>query len=216
MSNRIVSGLIYALFFFFGIKSESSLFLIVILAFFLIVSYWEFYNMVKSSKNILEVGDFILLMFFFPIIYLLCPIISIYLIKYEFGSNFLLFLVFIVWINDTSAFIIGKSIGKIKLSNISPDKTIEGVISSLCVCVLASFFLINFLKLETSINPFLLGAFISISSNFGDLLESFIKRKFKKKDSGKIMIGHGGILDRIDSLLVASPLFYIMLKIALN
>ena len=69
---------------------------------------------------------------------------------------------------------------------------------------------------ETDIIDYVTIASAGNTSNFGDLLESFIKRKFKKKDSGKIMIGHGGILDRIDSLLVASPLFYIMLKIALN
>ena len=67
------------------------------------------------------------------------------------------------------------------------------------------------LNIALNINPIFIGAIISISCNIGDLIESAIKRKFNKKDSGNIMIGHGGLLDRLDSLLLSAPIFYIIL-----
>ena len=207
--QRIISGLIYASLFLFSAKSNNLFFLQILLTFFFIISCFEFYNITKLSRSIL-------LKFFFPFLYLLAPILAIYFIKIEFGSPYLIFLIIIVWINDISAFLVGKSIGKIKISNISPNKTMEGLIGSFLVCILTTPYLIENLHLKLDINDFLLAILISISSNMGDLLESFIKRQFNKKDSGQIIIGHGGLLDRIDSLLLSAPLFYIILKINSN
>ena len=181
----------------------------ILLTFFFIISCFEFYNITKTSRSVL-------LKKIFPFLYLLAPILSIYFIKIEFGSSYLIFLIIIVWINDIFAFLVGKSIGKTKISNISPNKTIEGLIGSFLVCILTTPYLIENLHLKVNINDFLLAILISISSNIGDLLESFIKRQFNKKDSGRIIIGHGGLLDRIDSLLLSAPLFYVILKINSN
>tara|TARA_B100001029_G_C15060389_1_gene457920 strand:- start:3044 stop:3421 length:378 start_codon:yes stop_codon:yes gene_type:complete len=115
------------------------------------------------------------------------------------------------WINDVSAFIIGKTIGQQKISHISKNKTIEGFLGSLLVCVVCCYYMQKALHIELNIDTFFLGVLISISCNIGDLFESKIKRKFNKKDSGKIMIGHGGMLDRLDSLLFSATMFYIIL-----
>ena len=74
-------------------------------------------------------------------------------------------------------------------------------------------FLIKYFQILLSIDPFILSFLISISANFGDYIESLIKRKFNKKDSGKILMSHGGVLDRIDSLLISGAFFYGIMKI---
>ena len=111
---------------------------------------------------------------------------------------------------------IGRFFGKIKLSHISPNKTIEGLIGSLVICTLIGPFITIYLNIELKINIYLLSFFISASGNFGDYLESRLKRKFNQKDSGTILMSHGGILDRIDSLLISGPLFYYILHQNLN
>ena len=208
-SNRIIIGIIYASIFLSAALAKEIFFLIILLGFFLITSLFEFYNITRKTNNIL-------IEFLLPIIYILIPISCIFLIKFQFENNLLAYLLTLTWISDTSAFIIGKLFGKIKLSNTSPNKTIEGLIGSLVICTLTGPFIITYLNIELKTNVYLLSFFISASGNFGDYLESRLKRKFNQKDSGTILMSHGGILDRIDSLLISSPLFYYILNRTLN
>jgi len=208
-SNRIIIGIIYASIFLFTALSKEIFFLIILLSFFLIKALFEFYNITRKTNNIL-------IHFFLPIIYILIPISCVFLIKFQFEKNLLIYLLIIVWISDVSAFITGKLFGKTKLSNISPNKTIEGLIGSLIICTLTGPFIITYLNIELKINIYLLSFFISASGNLGDYLESRLKREFNQKDSGKILMSHGGILDRIDSLLISGPLFYYILNQTLN
>ena len=208
-SNRIIIGIIYASIFLSTALAKEIFFLIILLGFFLIISLFEFYNITRKTNSIL-------IEFLLPIIYILIPISCIFLIKFQFENNLLAYLLTLTWISDTSAFIIGKLFGKIKLSNISPNKTIEGLIGSLVICTLTGPFIITYLNIELKTNLYLLSFFISASGNFGDYLESRLKRKFNQKDSGTILMSHGGILDRIDSLLISGPLFYYILNRTLN
>ena len=203
--TRIIPAIIYGIIFYSCIYQQNIFFLNLLLTFLIVQLNIELYNVTKKSKSIIF-GVLI------PIFYIILPILIIQKIKLEFGYNYLLFVTFMTWINDISAYVIGKKIGKHKLSNISPNKTIEGFLGSLIISVIICHYLITVLNIELSINYIYLGALISLSCNMGDLFESFIKRKFRKKDSGKIMIGHGGILDRLDSLLLSAPLFYIILR----
>ena len=209
--NRTLVGIIYTTLFLIASQSIYFFFLHTLLSFFLIVGLFEFYKITKKSKNI-----FIKL--FLPVLWILIPLICLFLIKFQFenGKSLLTFLIILVWINDVSAFLVGKSIGSLKLSHISPKKTIEGVIGSFVFCLLLGPCLITFFKIDLNFNQFLLCFLISMASNFGDLLESLIKRKFDQKDSGQILMSHGGILDRIDSLLISGPLFYFILTQYLN
>ncbi len=121
-----------------------------------------------------------------------------------------------IWINDTMAYIVGSFIGKTPLSKISPKKTWEGtaggaLIAIAFVTIVAS----KWLNIDWHI---VLGisAISAIAGTFGDLLESKLKRLAGVKDSGQIMPGHGGFLDRFDSLLVATPFVWLFLKIFLK
>jgi len=122
-------------------------------------------------------------------------------------SNMILMIIISIWINDTMAYIVGSIIGKRPLSKISPKKTWEGTIGgmilSIVVVGLIAFFVLNSGAITSYI--MLLAAIACVAGTFGDLLESKLKRMAGVKDSGNIMPGHGGFLDRFDSLLLAIP-----------
>jgi phosphatidate cytidylyltransferase len=116
-------------------------------------------------------------------------------------------IIFSIWINDTMAYIVGSFIGKTPLSKISPKKTWEGTIGGIILSV-AVIFLLSYYVFDYDISSYsfmIIAGIASISGTFGDLLESKLKRMAGVKDSGHIMPGHGGFLDRFDSLLVAIP-----------
>ncbi|MEO6219266.1 MAG: phosphatidate cytidylyltransferase [Ginsengibacter sp.] len=113
-------------------------------------------------------------------------------------------IIFSIWVNDTMAYIIGSWIGKKSLSKISPKKTWEGTIGGILLCVLTISLIGKAVDYYTLADWIIIAACSSIFGTFGDLLESKLKRMAKVKDSGTIMPGHGGFLDRFDSLLTAS------------
>lgn len=118
-----------------------------------------------------------------------------------------------IWINDTMAYIIGSLIGKRPLSPVSPKKTWEGTIGGI-VCSVAIMSLLGFWSQSSTVYIWSFIALIaSVSGTFGDLLESKLKRLAGIKDSGSILPGHGGFLDRFDSLLLATPFVWLFLKI---
>tara|TARA_Y100000741_G_C17993996_1_gene453248 strand:+ start:96 stop:611 length:516 start_codon:yes stop_codon:yes gene_type:complete len=120
----------------------------------------------------------------------------------------LVFLLIICSSTDLGGFVFGKIIGGKKLTKISPSKTYSGVLGSFLLPTLIGYlFYNNFKELFIfELNVFILIMFISFVSQFGDLVISFLKRKAKIKNSGSILPGHGGILDRIDGILLALPL----------
>lgn len=119
-----------------------------------------------------------------------------------------------IWINDTMAYIVGSLIGKTPLSKVSPKKTWEGTVGGivLSVAVMGLFFtkiFYSFSFLQTSVMVAVIAFIAAVVGTFGDLLESKLKRMAGVKDSGHIMPGHGGFLDRFDSLLLAVPAVWI-------
>lgn len=120
----------------------------------------------------------------------------------------------ILWTNDTLAYAVGSLIGKTKITSISPKKSLEGYIGGLIFSLIASLLLNRSLDLGlTAIQSVILGAVISITADFGDLLISKLKRLYNFKDSGRLIPGHGGIMDRIDSLIFAMPFIYLFLHV---
>ena len=144
------------------------------------------------------------------------------------GAALLLFLFLCVWSGDIAALYVGKKFGKRKLApNLSPNKTWAGSIASVIASVIFGMAVVfvgdylslhgsNFTKLHTS-EPWwfmlLLAVLLNIAAQFGDLLESALKRGANVKDSGTMLPGHGGILDRIDALLLAAPVFWFVIVI---
>lgn len=124
------------------------------------------------------------------------------------GLTYIFYSLFMIWATDSGAYFIGKAFGKRKLwPEISPNKTIEGSIGGVVCAVIVAVLFSIFTDIDASlIQLFVITIVLSIFGQIGDLVESALKRHFNVKDSGRILPGHGGILDRFDSLLFVWPL----------
>lgn len=120
----------------------------------------------------------------------------------------------LIWTNDTFAYIVGKNFGKNKLfERVSPNKTVEGFLGGLVFSGIASFFIFYYTQFYTF--PIWLGLamILSVFGTLGDLIQSKFKRQAGVKDSGSLMPGHGGLFDRLDSIIFSSPFVYAYLYI---
>jgi phosphatidate cytidylyltransferase len=130
------------------------------------------------------------------------------------GGNLLMMLFVIIWTGDSFAFFAGKSFGRHKLAPVvSPKKTWEGSIAGFLFSILAAVVCrYTFVQQISLIDSVFIGALVGIFGQIGDLCESIVKRAVNVKDSGQILPGHGGMLDRIDSLLFGAPAMYYYLS----
>ena len=127
------------------------------------------------------------------------------------GLDTLMFAFLIVWLTDSGAYMIGRKLGKHKLTKISPNKTWEGSIGGTVVAVIAAAVYTYFFPQAYSWPVMIvISIVLSVAGQFGDLIESGLKRFYKVKDSGNVLPGHGGILDRFDSMLIVLPLMYLI------
>ena len=131
------------------------------------------------------------------------------------GPVFFLYIISVCFFTDIGGYMLGKIIGGKKLSKISPNKTISGTIGSFLFSFFPLIIIINsnYLDLEFNLKNIILCLFISLVSQLGDLFISFIKRKAKIKDTGNLLPGHGGVLDRVDGIIFAVPFTYFLLKL---
>ena len=133
--------------------------------------------------------------------------------NFEGGSSLVFFLLLIVWLGDIAAYYGGKIFGKKPLAPIiSPNKTVEGAVAGLVGSLAAGFAGYWLFGNMAMVHCLLLGLICGTIGQFGDLAESLLKRHAGIKNSGNLLPGHGGILDRIDGLLLAGPAFYCYLK----
>lgn len=128
------------------------------------------------------------------------------------GLGMLMYLLLTVWSTDSGAYLVGRKIGKTKLApQISPNKTWEGSIGGTVVAIIVGIiFSVTGLIHYGILATILMTLFLSIAGQLGDLIESSLKRYYGVKDSGRILPGHGGILDRFDSLLLVLPMAYLL------
>ena len=159
---------------------------------------------------------------FYPFIYAALPFASAILLTTnqlgEYSYSYYLYLFFIIWSNDVGAYIFGMTFGQKNghklFPSVSPKKSWEGVFGGAFVALLITLFLRYIHWIEISvIHSLVLTLLIVVFSTFGDLVESKLKRFYGVKDSGKIMPGHGGFLDRFDGALFAIPIALIYLSI---
>ena len=150
----------------------------------------------------------------------------VFITKISFGVNdynpkIIIGLFILIWTNDTFAYIVGKSMGKHKLfERISPKKTIEGFFGGLIFAIFAGY-LISIYLIQPSVQFSnksiiiwtIIAAIVGVIGTIGDLIESKFKRIAGVKDSGKIMPGHGGVLDRLDSVIFVAPFIFLFYKI---
>ena len=158
--------------------------------------------------------------------YLFLQILAIFYVLIVFGgSSFeihgrtgspvvFLFVISICFFSDIGGYVIGRTIGGKKLTKISPNKTVSGSIGSFLFSILPLLLFYNFDQYEYSfsINNILFCLLISLVSQLGDLFISYLKRKAKIKDTGFILPGHGGLLDRVDGIIFAVPFAYLLFK----
>ncbi|MGI6073119.1 MAG: phosphatidate cytidylyltransferase [Fermentimonas sp.] len=123
----------------------------------------------------------------------------------------IIYLFIFIWVNDTAAYVVGSLLGKHKLiEHISPNKSVEGFIGGIVFSALAAVVIANFND-DVSMGMWIIfGVVVALFGTLGDLFESLIKRTYNVKDTGNLIPGHGGILDRIDSLLIAIPAVYLL------
>ena len=187
----------------------NNIFSIIFLSIIFIISYYEFYKLIVLIKKNLKLSyyNFICynILFF---IYLSFFVIIIYnSISLESNDKiFILFILFICILTDIGGIFFGKLIGGKKLTKISPNKTIAGSIGGFALSFLCLYLFLNFIPNNSLFNLLILVITTSFFSQIGDLFVSFLKRKAKVKDTGKILPGHGGLLDRIDGILLGLPL----------
>lgn len=136
-----------------------------------------------------------------------------YLIETRFyGFEYVFYALLVIWTTDSGAYFVGRKIGKRKLwPEISPNKTVEGFVGGIvCAVLFACVFQIFYPIANNYLTLIIITIIASVVGQLGDLVESALKRHFGVKDSGNIMPGHGGILDRFDSLLFVLPLIHFL------
>ncbi len=156
--------------------------------------------------------------------YILLPFIFIVKISFgikDYNPKIIIGLFILIWTNDTFAYLVGKSIGKHKLlERISPKKTIEGFIGGVVFAIFTGYLISKlYIKASPSFSEksiliwTTIALIVGVFGTIGDLIESKFKRIAGIKDSGKIMPGHGGILDRLDSVIFVAPIVYLFYQI---
>ena len=213
LQKRIISSIILIPVTFFFIIQGSYIFIFLLSLIFLATCF-EWFKMTKNKDLLRIFGLFFLFFSFFSTFYL----------RQYIGLNFFLFLIIVCIFTDTGGYIFGKVFKGPRLTKVSPKKTYSGVFGSFLISLLFGLIYIKYLGqkskilLETDLLfIILLILFISLVSQIGDLIISYFKRKAKLKDTGKILPGHGGFLDRIDGIIFVMPATYLLvLPILIN
>lgn len=152
------------------------------------------------------------------IFYIISGFVFLTLIPFKNGSfvpQLVIAFFIMIWANDTFAYLVGKNFGKRKLlERISPKKTIEGFLGGLLGTVTVSFLIFDYTQLYSLKIWIIMAVIVTFMGTIGDLIQSKFKRQAGVKDSGTLMPGHGGIYDRLDSIIYTSPFIYAFLELA--
>ncbi len=214
LNKRIITSFLLLILVFFSFNNSIVLYtLILFLNFYVIDEFFKLFKKIYRNKNIfifiaLIISTFYMVYFSLSIIYFLNG-------PFENNKSILFFILLICISTDVGGFVFGKTIGGKKLTSISPNKTISGLIGSFVFALVFGYLFFNIQNnlITINLNIFLFIILISFVSQVGDLCISYLKRIAKLKDTGSVLPGHGGILDRIDGILLALPLSIILIII---
>ena len=222
--KRIITSIILLILLFFINFSHQYIFILSILFLGIVICieanniFSKLISLQSEKKNLLSKTfnpKFLILniITFFYIFFVFCNL-SYEIHKSE-GPIFFLYIISICFLTDIGGYVFGKIIGGKKLSKISPNKTISGTIGSFIFSIIPLIIFLNlgYLNLEFATNNILLCLLVSLISQLGDLFISFFKRNAKIKDTGRLLPGHGGVLDRVDGIIFAIPFTYFLLKL---
>jgi phosphatidate cytidylyltransferase len=218
--TRALTALIFVVVMLGGLFVNGYTFLVL----FSIIMFGCLYEFAKIIKIIKPTGYRVYLAFALP--YIILPLIMFISLGIDLSKNDIDFnkysylfpcsILFSIWINDTMQYLVGSFIGKTPFSKISPKKTWEGTIGGAILCIVVMGLLGYFLPAAQTLAAkhwVAIAAICAVFGTLGDLLESKIKRLAGVKDSGSFMPGHGGFLDRFDSLLVAAPFVWLYVQV---
>ena len=199
--KRILSSIILIPISFFFIIKGSFLFIFFMTVCFSIISYeW---HMMRKKKTKYYLGFIFLILSFF----------SIYQLRFTTNQDYfwLLIITIICVATDLGGYIFGKIFKGPKLTKLSPNKTYSGMIGGYFLSLIFTSFSLNYFSKELTINWLFFVLLISSMSQLGDIIISYFKRLSKIKDTGKIIPGHGGLLDRVDGMIFAFPFSYVII-----
>ena len=202
LKKRILSSIIIIPITFFFIVQGSTFFLF-FLSFLFLISSYEWIKIIKKSNIIRLIG----------IIFLFVSFYSAYHLRETQSLNFFFLILIICIFTDIGGYTLGKIFKGPKLSKISPNKTYTGMFGGFLFSLISGLFYIDYSRIETSLSTleiFLCIIIISFIGQIGDLIISFFKRKAKIKDTGKLLPGHGGLLDRLDGIVFVFLFLYLV------
>jgi phosphatidate cytidylyltransferase len=204
--NRSIFGLVYVIIL-WTCTSYSLLTFQILFALIAIISIYEIYRLRKNKSK------------FIAITFVLIPFIIIQMFNLKdnpneiYNPSIILFMFALVWSFDSFAYLFGVNFGENKIMpSISPKKSWEGFFGGFICTVITAQIITNYLNI-VEINIILISILVPFTATLGDFIISYYKRIAKVKDSGKIIPGHGGILDRMDAFIITIPVFYILINL---
>ena len=205
ISKRLISGLIYILIMWYGVSYELSY--ILLFSTLGILSLYEMWKLRRNKSKIIAFS------------FIIIPFILIQFIGNSnfneniFNPSIVLFMLLLTWTFDSFAFLLGIKFGKNKMApKISPKKSWEGFFGGYIFTIIVSYFTYSFFNFEAIKIPLIISMILPVTATTGDLTISFYKRQAKVKDSGTLIPGHGGILDRMDAFMITIPSIYIIIN----
>ena len=203
LKKRILSSIILFPFIFFFVIKGSYYFLLLLIISFVISSY-EWHKLAKKKPY-----------YILGFIFLICSFSSIYQIRIGQNNSYEEFIIilFICIFTDIGGYVFGKTFKGPRLTSYSPKKTISGLVGSylLSLLLIPFFFYFDLYEKNFVLSKIMFVILISTASQLGDIILSYFKRKSNLKDTGKIIPGHGGLLDRIDGMIFAFPFAYLVM-----
>lgn len=203
MKQRIVTGAIFASIM-IAVLAMGGWFFHIAMLIAAIIGIKELIIIARKKKNVT--------IMVFSYVYILAGFYFIDQLRQEHGFNFAFWVILTIWMTDSGAYFVGKTFGKHKIApKVSPKKSWEGLIGgAICAIIVSIAAQVGLQVTSSIIAAAALGVLISVVGQTGDLLESAVKRYYGVKDSGSILPGHGGILDRFDSLFLVAILLGVL------